>query len=89
MLDKGVVLEYNPGMVIEELKEKSIGEKLKFYRHEAMYPQKSVELRLKMSFGSLSKIESGQTNPTKETMKKLANLYELTLEQKIDLFGLQ
>lgn len=51
--------------------------------------QLEVELAIGASTGSLSRIESGQVNPTKETVLSLADVYKLTGAETADLFGIE
>lgn len=54
-----------------------IGPKLKYFRNKAGFSQSQVEVALDITFGALSRIESGKTSPTKETIFRLARFLKL------------
>jgi len=49
----------------------TIGKKVKKFRNKAGLSQIELESMLDASSGSLSRIESGEVNPTKEMLNKL------------------
>ncbi len=51
---------------------KIIGRRLKYFRKRADISQLDLEIALDMSQGSVSRIESGKVNPTKETVLSIA-----------------
>lgn len=67
----------------------TIGDKIKSFRTRANISQFELEMRLGMSPGCLSRIESGKVNPKKETLLKIVELLELNELESTDLFGLQ
>lgn len=52
-------------------------QKVKFYRKQRGKSQTDLELMIEASPGSISRIESGITKPTLETLKKISNVLEL------------
>ncbi len=50
-----------------------LGKKLKFFRTRKAMSQTDLEVSTDLSFGSISRIESGKTEPTKETIFKIAD----------------
>lgn len=67
----------------------SIGEKIKLFRKRASISQFELEMRLGMSPGCLSRIESGKVNPQKETLVKIVDLLKLNDIESAYLFGLR
>lgn len=65
-----------------------LGEKVKFYRKQAGITQLELELRINAAFGSISRIENGLTNPTKETLFAIAKALGLGPFETADLFGI-
>lgn len=57
----------------------SLGRKIKYFRERAGLTQFELELALRTSPGSISRIEKDKTNPTKETLLRLAS--ELNLNK--------
>ena len=68
-------------------KNKDIGSKLKKYRKIRRLSQMDVELGIESAFGSISRIESGRVNPTKETIEKIAKLLAFTDRELDYLIG--
>ena len=56
----------------------SIGQRLKFFRTQLNVSQMDVELAIDAAFGSVSRMESGRVNPTKETVEKIAKALKLS-----------
>ena len=56
----------------------SIGQRLKFFRSQRNISQMDVELAIDAAFGSVSRMESGKVNPTKETVEKIAKALKLS-----------
>ena len=50
--------------------------------------QFALECQAGFSYGSLSRIENGQVNPTKETLFKIASVLKLNRDEVIELFGI-
>lgn len=67
---------------------KEIGAKIKKYRRMRGMTQQELELGISAAFGSISRIESGKTNPTKETLVKIAEVLGMSDEEKIAVFNL-
>jgi transcriptional regulator with XRE-family HTH domain len=49
----------------------SLGEKIKYFRKRAMLSQMKLEIEIGAAAGSISRIEAGEVNPSKETLKKI------------------
>jgi len=65
------------------------GEKTRRFRKRAGLSQLSLELAIEASPGSLSRIESGKVNPTKETIIDIAKALELETKEIASLFGIE
>lgn len=74
------------------MENKTLGEKIEYYRKRSKRSQMDLEIEIEASAGSLSRIENNQVNPTKETILRIckalnltslesANLYELDLDE--------
>lgn len=59
----------------------SLGQKIRYFRKRAGLSQMELELEIGASNGSLSRIESGETNPMKETLEKISRTLGLTLKE--------
>lgn len=66
----------------------SIGEKIRNYRKRAGLSQLELEVAISASNGMISRIESGQTNPTKETLKLIGQSLKLSRGELATLFGI-
>lgn len=66
----------------------TLGEKIKFYRKRVALSQLDVEVSTNMSIGSLSRIESNEINPTKETVFKIADYLKLNQKDLSNLLGI-
>jgi transcriptional regulator with XRE-family HTH domain len=66
-----------------------IGKKIKKYRRRANMSQMELELATDAAFGSISRIENGKVNPTKETLSKIAEILKIKPSEIGDLLGLQ
>ncbi|MCA9386597.1 helix-turn-helix transcriptional regulator [Candidatus Dojkabacteria bacterium] len=66
----------------------NIGSKIKFFRSRANHSQFQLETEIKASPGSISRIESGQVNPTKETILQIANTLKLNSQEINYLIGI-
>jgi transcriptional regulator with XRE-family HTH domain len=60
----------------------SFGSKVKAYRLRSGLTQLELELNIESASGSISKIENNQTNPTKETLIKIADALSLSTMDK-------
>ncbi len=65
-----------------------IGQKIRYYRIRAGMSQLELELLVHAAQGSISRIESGKVNPTKETIWAIARTLQLTNLEIASLFGI-
>jgi transcriptional regulator with XRE-family HTH domain len=65
----------------------NIGEKIRNFRKRSGISQFELELRIDASPGSISRIENGQINPTKETLIKIIDSLDLVGIEATSLFG--
>jgi transcriptional regulator with XRE-family HTH domain len=68
--------------------EMSLGQKISFYRKRAKLSQLELELEIDASQGSISRIENGQVNPTKETIRKIIDVLDLNIIEAAELYEL-
>lgn len=68
------------------MKNNNLGKKLKDFRIAKGFTQQQLELEIGASFGHISRIESGDINPTKETLLRISNVLNLDLSDKLQLF---
>lgn len=54
-----------------------IGRRLKYFRQRAKLSQMELELKMDAAFGTVSRIESGRVNPSKESIYKITNILNL------------
>src|SRR6185369_5434756 len=66
-----------------------LGQKIRNFRIRAGKSQMELELEIGASAGSLSRIENGEVNPTKETLLKLIDTLDLKPIEGASLFGLE
>lgn len=66
-----------------------IGKKIRFFRMRAGFSQHQLELETNSSFGSISRTESGQVNPNKETIHKIADILGLSDLERAELLGIK
>lgn len=59
----------------------SIGNKIKQYREEKRMTQKDIAEVLKVEPGTISKYESSMIEPNIESIKKLAKLFEISIDE--------
>lgn len=64
----------------------NIGEKIKELRISKGFTQQQLELEIEASFGHICRIEKGDVNPTKETLLKIADVLQLSIQEKLELF---
>lgn len=69
--------------------EPSLGEKLRYFRKDRGYSQTMLELQGNLSYGTISRIEKGTVNPTKETLLKIALILDLSDQDVAYLLKLQ
>lgn len=67
----------------------TLGEKIRMFRKRAGLSQSDLELEIDASFGSLSRIENDQTNPTKETLMKISKVLGLREDEISYLFQIR
>lgn len=60
-----------------DLADPSLGELIRFYRTEKGLSQLELEIGIDAAFGSLTKIEKGKINPSKQTLHKIIDFLEL------------
>jgi len=68
-------------------KKKILGQKIRNFRLRANKSQLDLELEIGMSTGSMSRIENGQVNPTKETLLRIILLLNLAPADSANLFN--
>ncbi len=66
----------------------TLGEKIKFFRTQKKLSQSDLEIEGNISFGTISRIESGQINPTKETLAKIIAALDIKPNQAASLFDI-
>lgn len=62
------------------------GNRVRSLRRKRRLTQGALELRAELAFGTISRIENNKTNPSKETLYKLASALEVSLSEAIELF---
>jgi DNA-binding XRE family transcriptional regulator len=67
----------------------NLGQKIKKYRTRAGMSQMELELAIGASAGSVSRIEGGRVNPSKETMLKFIEILDLNIYEVVDLLGIE
>lgn len=65
----------------------TLGNRIKFFRKRAKISQFKLEEQIGASAGSLSRIESGEVNPTKETLEKIIKSLGLNIREENYLVG--
>lgn len=55
----------------------TLGEKIRKFRKRAGMSQLDLEVAIGAAAGSISRIENGEVNPTKETLSRIANSLSL------------
>lgn len=66
-----------------------IGKRIKKLRTKRGLSQLDLELLINASSGSISRIENGKVNPTKETLASISRGLSLNYEEAIILFGIE
>lgn len=61
----------------------TLGQKLKLFREEYKFSQFNLENTLSLGFGSISRIESNKTIPTRKKIKKISDCLNIT-DQEFD-----
>ncbi|MEO6729409.1 MAG: helix-turn-helix domain-containing protein [Candidatus Dojkabacteria bacterium] len=67
----------------------ALGQKIRNFRKRANKSQMELELEIDASPGSLSRIENGEVNPTKETLMKLIDVLNLNSIEASIIFGIE
>ncbi len=75
-------------VIIYNMDKMSIGEKIKFIRKKSGVSQFELETRIGASAGSISKMEKGETNPTKETLIKIVQALSIKPKDAAMLFDI-
>lgn len=65
-----------------------LGHKIRHYRMRSGMSQFELEVKIGAASGSLSRIEHGMVNPTKETLSKIINTLKLKPSEIAELLGL-
>ena len=58
-----------------------LGDKIKLYRENKKMTQKDIAKILEVSAGTISKYESGSLEPSIKSLKRLANLFEISIDE--------
>lgn len=66
----------------------TIGQKLRNYRKQAGISQLELEMMIDTSPGSISRIENGEVNPTKETISKIIEVLKISTTDAATLLGI-
>jgi transcriptional regulator with XRE-family HTH domain len=66
-----------------------LGQRIRQFRKSAGLSQIELELRIDAAFGSISRMENGITNPTKETLFAIAQALSLNSFETAYLFGIE
>ncbi|MFS8131462.1 MAG: helix-turn-helix domain-containing protein [Candidatus Dojkabacteria bacterium] len=66
-----------------------LGQKIRNFRIRTGRSQLELEIEMESSSGSLSRIENGEVNPTKETLMKLITILNLSSFEAATLFGFE
>ncbi|MCA9385766.1 helix-turn-helix domain-containing protein [Candidatus Dojkabacteria bacterium] len=67
----------------------SLGHYLRLFRNQKGISQLDLEMQIGLAAGSISRIESGKSNPTKETLAKIVGALELQPLQVATLFNVK
>ncbi|MEP7103797.1 MAG: helix-turn-helix transcriptional regulator [Candidatus Dojkabacteria bacterium] len=70
------------------MQSQKIGKKVRYFRLRALISQLKLERLIEASDGSLSRLESGKVNPTKETLFAIAEALDLSKVEIAYLFGI-
>ena len=84
MIDKDLHDLYNEGEE-SEVGAMTIGEKIRQLRKEKGLTQDAVASALEISRQAIAKWESDQSSPSTENLVKLANLFNVSLEELVDV----
>ncbi len=67
----------------------SLGDKIRYFRKRSGLSQFKLELEISASAGSISRIENGEVNPSKETLTKIGEVLRLNNYELGSLYGLE
>ncbi len=70
------------------MKDLSLGEKIRNFRKRAGKSQFELETAIGAANGTVSRIESNEVNPTKETLLKVIDTLDLNILESVTLFGI-
>lgn len=68
--------------------DQNIGNLIKRYRLRSGMSQLDLECEINAGFGSISKIENGKVDPTKETLSKIAHVLNLSAHETASLYSI-
>lgn len=71
------------------MENKTLGQKIEYYRKRAKMSQLDLEIAIGAGQGSISRIENDQVNPTKETLRKLIEILNLDKVEAGNLYGIE
>jgi transcriptional regulator with XRE-family HTH domain len=66
----------------------TIGQKIKYFRERAGMSQLDLEVAIDASTGSISRMETGKVNPTKETLISIVDVLDIKGHEAASLFNL-
>lgn len=64
------------------------GERIKTLRQSRGFSQLDIEMHCALAPGSISRLENSKTNPTKETLYRIALALKLSQQETIQLFAI-
>lgn len=68
----------------KELLQKEVGKRIRKLREERNIPQQDLAAGCDMEKSNFSRLESGNTNPSLYTLKKIADKLGITLSEIVD-----
>ena len=71
------------------MKNLTLGEKIRKFRNRAGLSQLDLECKIGAASGSVSRIESGKINPTKETVQRIIDVLDLSPIEIASLFNIE
>jgi transcriptional regulator with XRE-family HTH domain len=75
------------GELIKEQAKKTVGQSIKILRIKNGWNQEYIANRLGISIPALSKIETGVTDVNLSRLEQIANIYEVTLAQLVNVYN--
>lgn len=70
------------------MENKTLGQKIEYYRKRAKMSQLDLEIAIGAGQGSISRIENDQVNPTKETIQKIIEILSLSAFEAGDIYNI-